>query len=205
MSNIDFDNIGQRIKAKRKEKGITQAKLADHLGVNVKTIIEWEKGHLNGKIDFPVFLNLCTALDIDMSYLLGSSYSTNEIENICEYTGLSEKTVKVLHHTRNNEIAQNVPAFLSDLMDNYFCFQQLIEELEEFMKYSYLEKHFSNKKAGATNPILYSKNRDNAALSLMQCQRLIDNLKTTIEKDEYIKNKVSADSPIIKTMLKSDE
>lgn len=204
MSNISFDEIGQRIKHKRKEKGYTQAQLAAFLGLNVKTIITWEKGKLSG-LTFPDLLTLCAALDIDITYLLGGAYSTNEIKNICEYTGLTEKTVKILHHTKNNVNAQNIPAFLSHLMDHYFCFMQFIEELEEFMKYSYLEKHFTNKRAGAANPILYQKYRDKSALSLLQCQRLIDNLKTTIEKDEYIKNKVSADSPIIKTMLKSDE
>lgn len=205
MGNIDYIAIGQRIKEKRKEKGITQEKLANILGLNKKTIINWEKGELDKKIDFDKFMGLCSVLDIDMPYLLGNDYSNKKLETVCKYTGLSEKTVKLLHHTSKFTVAQNVPAFLSDLFDNYDMCLIFLEELEEYMQNSYCEKVLPQKGDNATTKGLYAQYRDKAALNLLQCQRLIDALKDSVEKDKYILNRVCDGRPLIKVILTDKE
>lgn len=98
MNDIIFIDMGKRIKDKRKEKGFSQKRLAEMIGLEYRTLLKWEKGNLNHKIDLPVFLKLCDVLEIDMPYLLGNNYSTRELKTICEYTGLSEKAIKNIRH-----------------------------------------------------------------------------------------------------------
>lgn len=206
MSNINYIEIGQRIKAARKEKGLTQEKLAEILGLSRRTLIKWEKGELEKEIAFDKFLELCLVLGIDMPHLLGNEYDNKELETVCQYTGLSPKTAKLLHHTsKYTGAAQNVPAFLSDLFDNYNMVLIFLEELEEYMKNSYCEKVLPQKGNNAVNKRLYADYRDKAALNLLQCQRLIDLLKDSVEKDKYILNRVCDDRPFIKAKLTDTE
>lgn len=202
MSNINYKEVGQRIKEKRKGKGITQEKLAEILGLNKKTIINWEKGELDKKIDFDKFLGLCEVLDIDMPYLLGNDYSTKELETVCKYTGLSENTAKLLHRaSKYTGATQNVPAFLSDLFDNYDVLI-FLGALEEYMRSSYCEKVLPHK--GCT-PQLYMQYRDKAALNQIHCENLLLALKDTVEKDKYIEDRVKDDKPLIKAILSDKE
>lgn len=209
MSNIDYIEIGQRIKRKRKEKRLTQEKLAAILGLNKRTIINWEKGELNKKIDLDKFLSLCSFLDIDMPYLLGNEYSNKELETVCKYTGFSENTAKMLHHTSKYTEAQNAPDFLSDLFDNYGSIVLVfLDELEEFMRNSYCEKALSSLPVGSCDKTiisLYNDYRDKAALNLLQCQRLIDNIKKDVEKDSYIVKRAKDNSAVIRAILEEKE
>ena len=60
--------IGEYISRKRKEKNMTQAQLAEALGISSKTISKWENG--NSMPDYSIVLQLCKALDISLSELL---------------------------------------------------------------------------------------------------------------------------------------
>lgn len=204
MGNINYIEIGQRIKVARKKKGLTQEKLAEILGLSRRTLIKWEKGELDKEIAFDKFLELCLVLDIDMPYLLGNVYDTKELETVCQYTGLSPKTVKMLHHTsKYTGAAQNVPAFLSDLFDRYGSTALLfLEELEEYMRNSYCEKVLPQKGCA---PQTYMQYRDKAALNQIQCENLIVSLKDNVQKDKYIVDRIKADSPTTKAMLEDKE
>ena len=65
MENI---KIGKFIAQCRKEKGYTQAQLAELLGVSNKSISRWENG--NTMPDISLYEPLCKALDIEVSELL---------------------------------------------------------------------------------------------------------------------------------------
>lgn len=206
MSNINYIEIGQRIRSKRKEKGITQEKLAGILGLSRRTIIKWEKGELEKEIAFDKFLELCLVLEIDMPYLLGNEYDNKELETVCKYTGLSPETVKILHHCSKEPLAQNIPAFLSDLFDNYGSVLVFLAYLEDYMCNSYYEKRLSKLPIGALDAnttMEYTEYCDKAALDLLQCHRLIDALKNNVEKDNYIKDRIKNDcgSPMVKSAL----
>ncbi len=189
MSDINYIEIGTRIKKKRKEKELSQSALAEKIGLEYRTLIKWEKGDLNHKIDFPIFLKLCEVLEIDIPYLLGNDYSTKEIETVCTYTGLSEQAAKTLHQFNKSEEVMNIPEFLSDLLDNYENFHFLLFALEDFLVASYntkaSEKEF--KKSDFRNTLLWKKYYDASSVALLQCQRAIDSLTDEIENDEYIK------------------
>ena len=65
MNQID---IGNFIEKKRKEQNLTQAQLAEKLGVSNKTVSKWE----NGKCmpDYGVIQPLCTELGVTVSELM---------------------------------------------------------------------------------------------------------------------------------------
>lgn len=70
--------IGEYITQKRKEKNLTQAQLAEKLGVSNKTISKWE----NGKCmpDYSIIKGLCKELEITIAELLdGDNEEPNSI------------------------------------------------------------------------------------------------------------------------------
>ena len=80
---MDLKAIGNFIKAQRKEKGLTQAKLATKLLVSEKTISKWECGY--GFPDTSLILPLCKELDITANELLsGKKLSSEEYQTEAE-------------------------------------------------------------------------------------------------------------------------
>lgn len=77
---------GQFIKQCRKEKGLTQEKLAEKLGVSAKAVSKWECG--NGLPDVSLMLPLCEILGITVNELLsgcridGADYKAKAEENL---------------------------------------------------------------------------------------------------------------------------
>ena len=73
---MDQQKIGEFISRCRKEKGLTQAQLAETLNVSDKSISRWE----NGKTmpDLSLYEPLCQALDIQISELLYARKMTNK-------------------------------------------------------------------------------------------------------------------------------
>lgn len=65
------DTIGERIKAARRESGMTQKGLAAQVGVPYQTIQYWENGRRNPKIDN--LQKVADALDVDVNWLLRGS------------------------------------------------------------------------------------------------------------------------------------
>ncbi len=60
--------IGQFIASCRKEQGLTQAALAEKLGITDRAVSKWERGR--GLPDPSIMLDLCSALDINVNELL---------------------------------------------------------------------------------------------------------------------------------------
>lgn len=53
-------------------------------------------------------MNMCELLDCDIDYLTGKlDYKTHSIKFICEFTGLSEETVTLLHHLNRSAKPEN--------------------------------------------------------------------------------------------------
>lgn len=65
---MDQIMIGNFMAKKRKEKNMTQARLAEKLGVSDKTISKWETGKCMP--DYNVIESLCAELDITIAELL---------------------------------------------------------------------------------------------------------------------------------------
>lgn len=80
---MDYNKIGLFIMSKRKEKQLTQSKLAEKLFVSEKTISKWENG--NGVPDTNSLPMLCEILEISINELLnGESLSNNNYTDMAE-------------------------------------------------------------------------------------------------------------------------
>ena len=65
---MDLEKIGNFIASLRKEKGLTQEKLGEALGVSSKTISKWERG-VNAP-DISLLNSLSSILEVDVEELL---------------------------------------------------------------------------------------------------------------------------------------
>ena len=84
---IDLNESGNFIAAIRKEKGLTQTKLAEKIQVSEKTVSKWECG--KGFPDVASILPLCEALDITSNELLRAKrLSQSEYHESAQETAL---------------------------------------------------------------------------------------------------------------------
>ena len=87
---MDVQKIGKFIAVKRKEKKLTQVKLAEELGVTSKTISRWENG--NYMPDLSLLIPLSEALEITLNELLnGESMEEFYAEEGIELSGKQEE------------------------------------------------------------------------------------------------------------------
>ena len=110
---MDLKAIGNFIKAQRKEKGLTQAKLATKLLVSEKTISKWECGY--GFPDTTLILPLCKELDITANELLSGKKLSSE-----EYQTEAEKNLLTLKKQQEQDhkfllTLENVLGYLSSI------------------------------------------------------------------------------------------
>ena len=94
MNQID---IGNFILRKRKEKNLTQAGLAEKIGVSNKTISKWETG--KSMPDYAVIQSLCNELEISISELMDAE--ENEPNSIRPYD--EEQILELIRRTQNLE------------------------------------------------------------------------------------------------------
>lgn len=64
--------IGQRIRARRRELGMTLQEVADEVGVQNSTILRYEKGVIQ-KIKLPVIEAIASALHVNPSWIIGKT------------------------------------------------------------------------------------------------------------------------------------
>lgn len=77
---MNQQKIGRFISECRKQKGLTQAQLAEALGVSDKTISRWENGKTMPDLSF--YEPLCEILDIQISELLYARKMTDKEKTI---------------------------------------------------------------------------------------------------------------------------
>jgi len=82
--------IGENIKRLRREKNITQEKLAEHLSISCQAISKWERGETYPDITF--IIPIASYFGVSTDDLLGVDYAKNEqkiIDYLTEYDRLS--------------------------------------------------------------------------------------------------------------------
>lgn len=104
MSNkyiYDSNTLAERLKSIRKERGKTQLELATEIGVNRQSILNWERGNTHSIPSLKNFLDLCSALECNMYYLLGY-IDTPEYEPVSLSSHYSKISSEIINYSRNN-------------------------------------------------------------------------------------------------------
>lgn len=94
--DYNLKKIGQIIKKTRKEKDMTQAELAEALGIGRARVIKIENGE-DTQLNISHLIKMSELFGCDIGYLI-DEYSTKIAvdDELCEWTGLSEKAIKTL-------------------------------------------------------------------------------------------------------------
>ena len=71
---IDTNAMAAKIKASRVAKNMTQAELADEMGVSFQSVSNWERGY--SRPDIAKLRELCRVLGISVDELLGGERET---------------------------------------------------------------------------------------------------------------------------------
>lgn len=91
--------IGERIRQRRKQIGLTQTELAKRLNPGIDNVMhtqvaKWEK---QGTLEVDSLIRLCNALDCDIDYLLGAIDTPRRATyDVVQKTGISCKAADVL-------------------------------------------------------------------------------------------------------------
>lgn len=97
-------SFSEKLKFIRTSKNFSRKEIADAIGVTVSAISNYENGVSTP--NYETLISLTDYLNVSTDYLLGTSeISTldNSIRSICDYTGLSEHSISVLHELLTNK------------------------------------------------------------------------------------------------------
>lgn len=104
MKKSDKSNIQIRLIELRDKKGFSQEKLAEKLGVNRTTVIDWE--NKDRKIDLTNIIALADLYGVSVDYLLcRSDFTQDGNEYISSVTGLSDSAINALRDFKKNDSA----------------------------------------------------------------------------------------------------
>lgn len=108
MENISsIDRFAQRLKALRRERGITQQQLADGVGISKGGLSYYEN---SGRTpDISILERFADYFGVTTDYLLGRTNAQTQkvkLQAVCNYTGLSDKAVNLLSDLKENSPAQ---------------------------------------------------------------------------------------------------
>lgn len=122
----ESNTLSERLKECRKKKGVKQSEVADRLNVQRQIISYYESGTRKPNLDDLIML--ADFYNVSIDYLVGRTdtpTTDKDLRFICDYTGLSDKTVTLLH----NKIVERVPyrekmfkfinKFITDFADLY--------------------------------------------------------------------------------------
>lgn len=71
-----METLGEKIKKILEEKGMSQRKLAQKMGISPSSLNQYVRGRKN--VGLKVILNLCKTLDVSSDYLLGLETGTKK-------------------------------------------------------------------------------------------------------------------------------
>lgn len=97
--------IGERIRALRESKGLSQQAVAEALQIKRESINSWENGLRDLKT--ASIVALADYFGVSTDYLLGRTECKSpdiDVQAICEKTGLSEKAVSTLIELNTNDV-----------------------------------------------------------------------------------------------------
>jgi transcriptional regulator with XRE-family HTH domain len=90
MARLDMSMFAERLQSTRKERKITQTRLADMLGVNPRVYNRWERGTAVPQLD--TIVKIADILGVSLDVLVGREKSTHQpvIHNLKLHAMLNE-------------------------------------------------------------------------------------------------------------------
>lgn len=129
MATVDI--FSNRLLELRNARNKKRQEVADDIGISRASLEYYEKGQR--KPDIEVLTLLAKYYDVSTDYLLGLSNAKTtdrDIKFICEYTGLSEKSVNILHYFYPYEIIVPTINMLLNSENNKFAVAMWISNPE---------------------------------------------------------------------------
>lgn len=161
---MNYDKIGEFIKEKRHEKGLTQNELAAKINVTDKAISKWERGL--GCPDVSLLEVLSKELDVSILELLNGRKIENEVIKVTEADDYIKNTINISSDYTKNKI-KNI---FNRIIEISIIFIVFLLILLNVIQYRYMDKEFT-----------YNVNRDTY-------EKITDTLKSIDENINIIKN-----------------
>lgn len=117
-------NLRESILKLREARGEKQQELAEALGVDRQVVKTWESGTRH--IKAPDLCALADHFDCTIDFLVQRSKNPSRdknIQEICEYTGLSQRSVEALHNYQKDSAREEYIETINALLENeeLFC------------------------------------------------------------------------------------
>lgn len=185
--------IGERIRTAREKLNMKQEDLASKLFCKREVVSYYENGNRDIKTD--TLIRLSEILGVTTDYLLGlSKAETKDIEvaSICDYTGLSEKSIFELKQLSNKNYLSIVDRiitsteflYLLDCIDNYKTAQkQYSDFINAFEKVEPIECDIDMEDLECSSTVKSSSPFENKKLCDLYMFRVQEAFRRIIEKD----------------------
>ena len=186
---MDLKKIGQYIQMKRKDLGLTQAELAEKLGMSNKSVSKWERGVCLP--DISVYTELCNLLGISLNeFIAGEDLAEDKIAKKAE-----ENIVEIIKNEllKRNKLKQ-VTIGLLIISIILMCFTGYSLYRVVFPENNYLEKLDSVSEEMVLANTLYPG--ETAYLYKYSIDDSFERIKVKTyeyEKDELVKEEIVAD------------
>ena len=144
-----INETGARLAALRKEKGLTQKKVAEIIGINEKSYTVWEIGRRkkSNKIGETMRkekeaidisnAHLCALADlygVSVDYILGRSpYKAINGADIAKITGLSDSAIRILQEYQADDCPYPDPASTASLLIQDMENNKILKFIEDFL------------------------------------------------------------------------
>lgn len=104
MAQLDYKEIGQRIKTLRKRKGLNQTELASIMGKSLRTIQKYETGEI--EVSISVVNQLAEVLESTPTYILGYETNRPPIQSLSDIMGFLFQLEQVMDISFDIEVAK---------------------------------------------------------------------------------------------------
>ena len=139
--NYSTAECGKRLTLLRKavHDGLSQADVAQSIGVTAQAVCKWEKG--KGNIPPDAAFAIADEFHVTLDYLYGKSDSMNpQAEGVTSYTGISPQAAKVLHDLPDNFGADCVQILNDLILSDGFPVTRPLQQNDEIQHSVQLQK-----------------------------------------------------------------
>lgn len=138
MFIMKYNFNSEKFRKRRKARFKSQTKFIEALNekgckIGRNSISDLENGKIPDDLSLNNIVAFCEVLECDLEHLLDiSDYSTQEVKTICEYTGLSEATVDLMHLDTPWGDTHYLGKMISEFCDTYQEFPELLMQISTY-------------------------------------------------------------------------